>query len=128
ERAQAIGVWSAVFGVAMALGPIVGGALVSSAGWRWIFLINIPLGLLAIALILRFVPESKAPTPRRFDPVGQLLVTVLLASVTFGIIEGPDAGWTSALIVAAFTATAVALLGLLLYEPRREQPLIDLRF
>ena len=89
ERAQAVGVWGAVFGISMAFGPIVGGALVSSVGWRAIFLINIPVGLAAIALTLRFVPESKAPRPRRFDPVGQVLVIVLLATLTYGIIEAP---------------------------------------
>ncbi len=128
ERAQAVGVWGAVFGLSMALGPVVGGALVSSAGWQWIFLMNVPLGLLAIGLTLRFVPESKAPEPRRFDPVGQLLVIVLLAGVTYAIIEGPNAGWTAPAIVAAFAAAALALLGLLRYEPRRQQPLVDLRF
>lgn len=128
ERAQAVGVWGAVFGVSMALGPIVGGALVSTVGWEWIFLINLPLGLVAIALVTRYVPESKAPTPRRFDAVGQFLVVVLLASVTYGIIEGPDAGWSSPATVAAFSASASALVGLLLYEPHRDEPLIDLRF
>ena len=68
ERAQAVGVWGAVFGASMALGPIVGGALVSTAGWQWIFLINVPLGLAAIALILRFVPESRAPKPAPVRP------------------------------------------------------------
>lgn len=128
ERAQAVGVWGAVFGASMALGPIVGGALVSSVGWEWIFLMNIPLGLAAIMLTLGFVPESKAPKPRRFDPVGQVLVIVLLASVTYGIIEAPNAGWTSPMILVAFGAAAIALLGLLRYEPRRDEPLIDLRF
>jgi EmrB/QacA subfamily drug resistance transporter len=128
ERAQAVGVWGAVFGASMALGPIVGGALVSSAGWKWIFLMNIPLGLAAIILTLRFVPESKAPQPRRFDPVGQFLVIVLLASVTYGIIEAPNTGWTSPIILVAFGAAASALLALLRYEPRRKEPLIDLRF
>ena len=128
ERAQAVGVWGAVFGISMALGPVVGGALVSSAGWAWIFLINIPLGLAAIVLTLRFIPESRAQNPRRFDPVGQTLVTVLLASITYGIIEAPLAGWTSPVIVAAFAAAALSLAGLLLYEPRREDPLIVLRF
>jgi EmrB/QacA subfamily drug resistance transporter len=128
ERAQAVGVWGAVFGVSMALGPIVGGALVSSAGWEWIFVINVPLGLAAIALVLRFVPESKAPRPRRFDPLGQLMVIALLGSVTFGIIEAPGAGWTSPAIVAAFTVSLISLVGLLVHEPRREQPLLDVRF
>jgi EmrB/QacA subfamily drug resistance transporter len=128
ERAQAVGVWGAVFGVSMALGPVMGGTLVSSVGWRSIFLINLPIGLAAIILTLRFIPESKAPRPRRFDPVGQVLVIVLLATVTYGIIEAPSRGWTSAVIVAAFITGAVALVALLLYEPRREEPLVDLRF
>ena len=128
ERAQAVGIWGAVFGISMALGPIVGGGLVSTAGWSWIFLINVPLGLAAIVLTLRFIPESRAPRPRRFDPVGQVLVIVLLGSVTYGIIEGPAAGWSSAGILAAFAAAAAALVGLLLYERRRQDPLLDLRF
>jgi EmrB/QacA subfamily drug resistance transporter len=128
ERAQAVGVWGAVFGISMALGPVMGGTLVSSVGWRSIFLINLPIGLAAIVLTLRFIPESKAPRPRRFDPVGQLLVIVLLATVTYGIIEAPGRGWSSAVIVAAFVAGGVALLALLVYEPRREDPLVDLRF
>jgi EmrB/QacA subfamily drug resistance transporter len=119
ERAQAVGIWGAVFGIAMALGPIVGGGLVATAGWRWIFLINVPLGLAAIALTLRFVPNSKAPRPRRFDPVGQLLFTVLLGSVTYGIIESSP---------AVLAVSVAALLGLLAYEPRREDPLLDVRF
>jgi EmrB/QacA subfamily drug resistance transporter len=128
ERAQAVGVWGAVFGVSMALGPIVGGTLVSSFGWRSIFLINIPVGLIAIVLTLRLIPESRAPRPRRFDPVGQALVIVLLSTLTFGIIEAPGRGWSSPAILATLSASAVALLALLLYEPRREEPLIDLRF
>ncbi len=96
ERAQAVGVWGAVFGISMALGPIVGGTLVSSVGWRSIFLINLPVGLAAIILTLRFIPESRAPRPRRFDPVGQALVIVLLATLTYGIIEAPSRGWSSA--------------------------------
>ena len=128
ERAQAVGIWGAVFGISMALGPVVGGALVSSLGWRSIFLINIPLGVAAIFLTLRFVPESRAPRPRRFDPAGQALVTVLLATLTYGIIEAPGRGWSSAATVATFSLSVVALLGLLVYEPRREDPLVDLRF
>jgi EmrB/QacA subfamily drug resistance transporter len=128
ERAQAVGVWGAVFGIAMALGPIVGGPLVSSIGWRSIFWINLPVGIVAILLTLRFIPESRAPRPRRFDPVGQVLVIALLSSLTYGIIEAPNRGWSSVAIVAAFSASALALAGLLLYEPRRGEPLVDLRF
>jgi MFS family permease len=95
ERAQAIGVWGAMFGTSLALGPVVGGVAVSSIGWRSIFWISVPVALVAIGLALRFVPESKATSPRRFDPIGQLLVIVVLATLTFGIIEGPAYGWSS---------------------------------
>jgi EmrB/QacA subfamily drug resistance transporter len=128
ERAQAVGIWGGVFGISLALGPVVGGAIVSSANWRWIFLITLPPLLAAMALTVRFVPESRAPRARRFDPVGQALVIVLLATLTFGIIEAPELGWTSPVIVGAFAAAAAALVGLLVYEPRCEEPLIDLRF
>jgi EmrB/QacA subfamily drug resistance transporter len=128
ERAQAVGVWGAVFGISMALGPIVGGAIVSSVGWRSIFWINAPIGLAAIILALRFIPESRAPRPRRFDPVGQLVVIVLFASLTYGIIEAPSLGWSSPAILAVFSASGAALVCLLVYEPRRDEPLIDLRF
>jgi EmrB/QacA subfamily drug resistance transporter len=127
ERAQAVGVWGAVFGISMALGPIVGGTLVSSIGWRSIFWITVPVGLVAIVLTMRFVPDSKAPKPRRFDPLGQVLVIALLATLTYGIIEAPSRGWSSPAIVAALAA-AGALVGLLFHEPRRDEPLIDLRF
>jgi EmrB/QacA subfamily drug resistance transporter len=128
ERAQAVGIWGGVFGISMALGPIVGGALVDSVGWRSIFWTSVPVGLAAILLTLRFIPESRAPHPRRPDPLGQVLVIVLLASLTFGIIEAPSLGWTSPAILAAFGTAAVALAALLRHEPRREEPLIDLRF
>ena len=95
ERAQAIGVWAAVVGVSMALGPVVGGLLVTSVGWRSIFWVNIPVGLAAVALTLRYIPESKAPLARRVDLPGQVLVIILLASLTYGIIEAPDRGWSS---------------------------------
>jgi len=119
ERAQAVGVWGAVFGVSMALGPVLGGTVVSAIGWRSIFWLNVPVGVAAILLTLRFIPESRAPRARRFDPVGQVLVVVLLATLTFGIIERT---WG----VLAVSALAVA--GLLRYEPRRDEPLIELRF
>jgi MFS family permease len=95
ERARAIGVWGGVVGISMAAGPLVGGVLVGSVGWRGIFWVNIPVGLAAIVLTARYVPESRAPRGRRPDPVGQLLVIATLAALTYAIIEGPDAGWSS---------------------------------
>jgi EmrB/QacA subfamily drug resistance transporter len=128
ERARAIGMWAAVIGLSMALGPIVGGALVDSVGWRWVFFINIPIGLAACGLAGRYVPESKASHARRFDPVGQLILIALFASLTFAIIEGAPWGWTSVGTLAVFAVAAAALAALVLYEPRRHEPLIDLRF
>ena len=127
ERARAIGVWGGVVGLSMALGPVLGGVLVAGLGWRSIFWINVPIGLAAIVLAARFVPESKAARPRRIDPVGQVLVLLLLASVTYGIIEGPAAGWGSPLIVGCFALGLAALVALLAYESRHTEPLLDLK-
>src|SRR4051794_25193568 len=128
ERAQAVGIWGAVFGISLALGPIVGGALLAVLDWRAIFWINLPFGLAAIALALCFVAQSRAARPSRFDSAGQALVIVLLAALTYGIIEAPSRGWASPLIVGALAASGLALAALLLHEPRREEPLVDLRF
>jgi EmrB/QacA subfamily drug resistance transporter len=127
-RARAMGIWAAVFGLSLALGPVVGGFLVSDVSWRAIFWINIPIGIAAIALTQRFVPESKAATARRFDPWGQLLVISLLATLTYGVIEGPGQGWASPVIVAMFCAAAASVAALILVESRRRQPLLEVRF
>ncbi|WP_351231945.1 MFS transporter [Streptomyces sp. NPDC002133] len=126
ERARAIGAWGGVIGISMAAGPIVGGLLTETVGWRSIFWINVPVGLTALVLTWRYVPESRAPKPRRPDPVGQLLVIALLGSLTYAIIEAPAVGLAAVLPFAAIAVLALA--GLLIYEPRRHEPLIDLRF
>jgi EmrB/QacA subfamily drug resistance transporter len=128
ERARAIGVWGGVFGLSMAMGPVVGGALVDSVGWRGVFWVNIPVGIAAILFTALFVPESKAARARRPDPIGQILIIAMLGSLTYGIIEGPSYGWSSARIMAFFAVTVIAVIAFLLYEPRRADPLIDIRF
>ena len=128
QRAQAIGWWGGVAGLSFALGPIVGGALVDSAGWRWVFLVNVPVALAALALTALYVPESRARKPRRIDPVGQVLVMTALASVTYAIIEGHSHGWTSPEILALFAASLVSGVSLAVYELHRREPLIDTRF
>ena len=127
-RARAMGAWAAVFGISLALGPVVGGLLVTAVSWRAIFWINVPIGIAAIVLTQLFVPESKAASARRFDPWGQVLVIVMLVTLTYGVIEGPSHGWGSPLIVAMFAAAAAAAVSLLLVELRREQPLLQVRF
>jgi EmrB/QacA subfamily drug resistance transporter len=128
ERAAAIGVWSAMFGLSMALGPIVGGALVDSVGWRSVFLVNVPVGVIALALTAAYVPESRAERPRRIDPVGQVLVIAALASLTYAIIEGHGAGWTSGQILGLFALSVVCFVALVRYELRRREPLLEMRF
>lgn len=128
ERARAIGVWGAAIGVSIGIGPVVGGLLTETVGWRAIFWINVPIGVAAFILAAIFVPESKAPRARRLDPVGQLLVIVLLLSLTYAIIAAPRVGWGSPQNVGLIAVSVASLAGLLYYEPRRRDPLIELRF
>jgi EmrB/QacA subfamily drug resistance transporter len=128
ERARALGIWGGVWGVSLALGPVLGGALVAGVGWRSIFWVNIPLGLAAIALTALLVPESRAAHPRRLDPVGQVLVIVTLASLIYAIIEGPQAGWGSPVILALFSVSGIAFGALIVCERKRVEPLLDVRF
>ncbi|MGP3979893.1 MFS transporter [Streptomyces sp. KR80] len=128
ERARAIGVWGGVVGISMAAGPLIGGVLVENVGWRSIFWINLPVGLAALALTARYVPESRAPEARRADLVGQLLVIVVLGSLTYAIIEAPAAGWSSPLILSCTAAAILALVALVHYERRHPEPLVDPRF
>ncbi|MCD2186420.1 MFS transporter [Actinomycetospora soli] len=128
ERARAIGVWGSVVGISLGLGPVLGGLLTESIGWRAIFWVNVPIVLAAIALTARFVPESRAAHARRPDPVGQLLVVVLLGSVTTAVIEAPRLGWTSGAVVGLGVAAVVALVALLVWERRRREPLLELGF
>src|SRR5580692_3352221 len=128
ERARAIGVWGAVFGVSMAIGPVAGGFLTEHVGWRSIFWVNVPVGLAAIVLTARFIPESRAARPRRVDLVGQLLLVLALASMTSSVIDGRRFGWSSPAIVASFAVAVAALVALVAYERQRTEPLLDLRF
>jgi EmrB/QacA subfamily drug resistance transporter len=128
ERARAIGAWGSVFGLSLALGPVIGGALVDSVGWRGVFWVNVPIGIAAIVLTAVFVPESRAGTCRRPDPLGQGLVMALLLALSYGIIEGPGKGWGSAPIIACFVVAAASLALFGWHERRTAHPLVDLRF
>ena len=128
ERARAIGVWGGVVGISMALGPIVGGALIQYVDWRAVFWINLPICAAAILLTAIFVPESKSATMRDVDPVGQALGMAFLFGVVFVLIEGPGLGWANARIVTVAVIAAAAFIAFLYYEARRHDPFIDLRF
>jgi EmrB/QacA subfamily drug resistance transporter len=126
-RARVLGLWSGTFGVGMAAGPALGGLLAAAWGWRSLFWITIPPGLIATVLAGLVIPDSWAARPRRLDPPGQVLVIALLGCLTYGIIEGPAAGWRSPHILAVFAASAAALVLLVGWERRRVDPLIELR-
>lgn len=128
ERARAVGVWSAVAGVSVGLGPVIGGALIETIDWRAIFWVNVPIGIVTVVLAARYVPESKGGQARTFDPVGQVLVLIGLATLTCGVIEGPEVGWGSGWILGLAVSAAAAFLAFVLYEPRQSDPLLDLRF
>jgi EmrB/QacA subfamily drug resistance transporter len=128
ERARAIGVWGGVVGISLGLGPVVGGLLVDTIGWRSIFWINVPIGVVAFALAARFVPESKAPRARRLDLVGQVLVIAALASLTYGIIEAGRVGWANREIAVVLVVAVASVVAFVTYELRRFEPLIELRF
>jgi EmrB/QacA subfamily drug resistance transporter len=128
ERAQAIGIWAGVSGLSLSAGPLIGGALVDGPGWRWVFFVNLPVGVVAFIGALRFVRESVNPRPRRLDLAGQLLGVGTLAALVYALIEGGSHGWTSAPILTMFTLAALGLAAFLLVEARKEEPMIELRF
>lgn len=128
ERARALGIWGAVFGVSMAAGPLLGGFLVESIGWRSIFWVNVPIGIAAIFLTRAFVPESRADKPRPFDLVAQALVIVALLSLTSAVIDGRHNSWSSWTISLRFALSFVAFVGLIAWEAKRPNPMLDLRF
>lgn len=128
DRARAVGVWGAVGGLALALGPLLGGVLTQTVGWRSIFWVNLPVGIAAIVLTARFVPESRAPRARAVDTVGQSLIFVFLASILYAVIEGPRLGWDAPRIMGLFVLSGSAAAAFIVYEPRHPEPLLDLRF
>lgn len=124
-RARAIGIWGGVAGLAMATGPLLGGALTQALGWHAIFWVNLPVGLTALWLTARVVPDSRAQRARRPDPVGQVLLLVGLGGLNYSVIESGRG--SSSAPVAALVAL-LAFSGLVAYERRRAEPLVDLRF
>ncbi|OEV11269.1 MFS transporter [Streptomyces nanshensis] len=127
ERARAIGVFGSMTGLSLALGPVIGGLLVDSVGWRAVFLVNVPIVIAAAVCSALFIPESRAARARRFDPVGQVLVVLLLGCVVYAVIESRSLGWDSALILALVATALVSAAGIVLYEPRCADPLLELR-
>jgi EmrB/QacA subfamily drug resistance transporter len=126
ERGTAFGIWGATIGGAVAIGPLVGGALTDSLGWQWIFLVNVPIGLAAAYVTVARVDESKDPTAAGVDWLGAATFCASLFMLVFALIRGNDEGWSSALIVALFAGSALSLVAFVAIEMRRESPMLDL--
>lgn len=125
-RARAIGWWAATSGVGIAAGPLVGGFLVDSTGWKSIFWLNVPIGVIALIATVVVIPESKALQPRLFDPIGQILVMLFLIALVFGIIKMGRRSWTSPMIVRALVLASVALIAMIRWERHHPEPLVRL--
>jgi len=127
DRGEAIGAWSGLGGVATAAGPLLGGYLITAASWRWIFLINVPVGAMVLVLSARHVPESRdATVAGRIDMEGAALATVALASIAYALIEGPARGWTSGQVLVALAVGLVGALSFGLVEYRSPAPMLPL--
>jgi len=127
QRANALGIWGATVGAAIAIGPVAGGEILAHFWYGAIFLLNVPLGLVAFILVVLLVPETRSPQRERFDVVGLSLGTLGLTALTLAIIEGPVWGWRGAGTIAAFAASVVLLMSFVLYELRTPHPLFDVR-
>jgi EmrB/QacA subfamily drug resistance transporter len=126
DRGTAIGIWGATVGAAVAVGPLAGGVLVDALGWEAIFYVNIPIGIGAIALTLRTVEESRAPTQGRIDLPGLVTFSGALFCLVFALIRGNDHGWTSGPIVALLAGAAALLIAFVVLERRSPHPMLDL--
>ncbi len=126
HRAHGVGLWGAAAAIASGLGPPIGGAIVQVSDWRWAFLVNLPLGIVAVIAARRELVESRAPGRRRVpDLRGALLLALALGLLTLGLIKGPDWGWTGAATIGSFVASAVTLVGFVLSSRSHPAPLIE---
>jgi EmrB/QacA subfamily drug resistance transporter len=127
QRGTAIGIWAGVSALALAIGPLVGGLITERVNWNWIFFINVPIGLLAIAAAFAFIEESRdSSAEQRLDFAGLATSALALFALSFGLIEANTDGWGSAKILAAFAIAVVALAAFIALEARQRLPMLDL--
>ena len=127
ERGTAFGLWGATTGFAVAVGPVLGGVITQHLGWEWIFFVNVPVGVIAIAMTLLRVPEGERDTAARIDWGGLVTFSGALFCLVLALIRGNDEGWGSALILTLLVASAALLLGFVAIELRGGQPMLDLK-
>ncbi len=125
-RARAIGIWAGLGGLALAAGPVIGGIFVERLGWRSIFLLNLPIGIIAALCLARRLPANSAARARKLDVVGLVLFVTGTGLLTYSLIEGNELGWASPAIVASFASALVALVAFLLWERRQDDALLPL--
>jgi EmrB/QacA subfamily drug resistance transporter len=126
DRATAFGIWGATIGGAVAIGPLVGGALTDGLGWEWIFFVNVPIGIAAIALTLRKLAESRAPDAQPVDWPGAATFSASLFLLVFGLVRGNPEGWSSFQITGSLIAAAVLMLAFVLIQMRSSHPMLEL--
>jgi EmrB/QacA subfamily drug resistance transporter len=126
DRGIAFGAFGAITGVAIAVGPVLGGALTSGAGWRWIFYVNVPIGVVALLVTLTLVDESRDPNAHRPDWIGFATFSTGLAALVFGLIRSNADGWGSTTVVASLSAACALLAAFLVAERLQTQPMLDL--
>ena len=128
ERGTAFGIWGAITGLAVAIGPVVGGALTSGLSWRWIFLVNVPIGAVAVAMTLMQVEESRQPGARRPDLIGVVTFSGALGALVYALIKGNAKGWGSTEILLCLIASAVLLIAFVVAEiVQRDNAMFDLK-
>src|SRR5215217_7128797 len=127
ERPKAIGIWAAVAGIGVGVGPAAGGFLIEQFDWTAVFLVNVPIVVAALLAIPKLVPDSRDPQQSRLDPLGAVLSTAGLGILTAAIIEAPERGWTDGFILAGFGAAAVVLAVFVIWELRSSSPMLDVR-
>jgi EmrB/QacA subfamily drug resistance transporter len=128
ERGKAIGIWAALAAVGIGLGPLAGGLLLEWFPWWSVFMVNVPFAVAALALGIRYVPESRDPHPGSFDLLGAALSTAGFSILVYAIIEAPEKGWTSGLVIGSLTASLVLLGAFVAWERRIAEPMLDLGF
>jgi EmrB/QacA subfamily drug resistance transporter len=127
KRGIALGAWGGIQGLAVALGPVVGGAIVSGLSWQWIFWLNVPIGLVLIPLALRRLDETRGPD-KALDLAGLGLASAGLLGIVWGLVRGNSAGWASVEIVGSLAAGAVLVAAFVAWELRAREPMLPMRF
>jgi EmrB/QacA subfamily drug resistance transporter len=127
-RARAIAVWAGVAALGLGVGPLVGGWLLEHFSWRSVFVVNVPVVVAALVAGRLTIPESRAPDAGRLDPAGALLSVAGLSALLYAVTEGPEKGWSSPIIIAAFAVAGLAIAAFLAWETRTDAPMLDLGF